>query len=76
MITISPLHTLAPFPGEVWQSKKPRRTRHVMDRSLGAHVFYIEGRHSRYAPQQRCSIEEWRKWVTNAKLIRVDEMAP
>lgn len=67
-----------PFAGEVWQTKRVLgrkvRTRHVMDRTLGADVVYVEGRWSRFARQSQCTLGEWTDWIKNAKLIRTDEM--
>ena len=57
-----------PFAGDVWRSRNPQETRHVIDRTYGGAVFYVSGRRYYWSPQTRCTEDEWNEWVSHAKL--------
>ena len=67
-----------PFAGEVWRLKRVPgievRTRHVIDRTLGGDVIFVEGRYYRGAVHYQCDLEEWMDWAEEAKMIRTDPM--
>lgn len=59
-----------PKAGSVWRRTRfytfvehPQETRHVLDRTLGGDVIYVSGRYSRNAYRDRCSFDEWTRWV-------------
>lgn len=62
-----------PKSGTSWrgrnQSVDGRRlieTRHVIDRTLGGYVIYVQGRLTRFATHHTITIENWNAWVRRA----------
>lgn len=68
--------------GEVYRRKQKRslggetQTRHVIDRTFGGDVLYVEGRFRANAYRVKVSKEQWLLWADGASLVRVDSGFP
>lgn len=60
-----------PKAGDIYRSKQPQETRHVVDRTLGGGVVFVAGRISRHCLATTHTAPQWNEWIieTDAKCV-------